>query len=159
MSNNLSMKGAPPMTTGNKAILAGGCFWNLQERVRDRVGVLTTRAGYAGGDTPNPTYDQPDGHAESVEVEYDAERIDFRRVLEYFFSVHDPTTKDRQGKDVGRRYRSAILYLDDEQKRIALATIADIDQSDQFRDEIVTEVTAVEHFWEAESEHQDYLQK
>jgi peptide-methionine (S)-S-oxide reductase len=147
------------MTTGNKAILAGGCFWNLQERVRDKEGVLSTRVGYAGGDIPNPTYDESDGHAESVEVVYDPERIDFRRVLEYFFSVHDPTTKDRQGKDVGRRYRSAIFYLDDEQKRNALATITDIDQSDQFRDQIVTEVTAVEHFWEAESEHQDYLQK
>jgi peptide-methionine (S)-S-oxide reductase len=147
------------MTTGDKAILAGGCFWNLQERVRDKKGVLSTRVGYAGGDTPNPTYDRLDGHAESLKVEYDTERIDFRRVLEYFFSVHDPTTKDRQGKDVGRRYRSAIMYLDDEQKRIALATIADIDQSDQFRDKIVTEVIAAEHFWEAEPEHQDHLQK
>jgi peptide-methionine (S)-S-oxide reductase len=147
------------MTTGNKAILAGGCFWNLQERVRNKEGVLSTRVGYAGGDTPSPTYDELDGHAESVELEYDPARIDFRRVLDYFFSVHDPTTKDRQGKDVGRRYRSAIFYLDDEQKRIALATITDIDQSDQFRDPIVTEVTAVERFWEAESEHQDYLQK
>jgi peptide-methionine (S)-S-oxide reductase len=147
------------MPTGNKAILAGGCFWNLQERVRDKDGVLSTRVGYAGGDTPNPTYDQPDGHAESVEVEYDSERVDFRKVLEYFFSVHDPTTKGRQGKDVGRRYRSAIFYLDDQQKQIASATIADIDQSDQFSDKIVTEVSAVERFWEAESEHQDYLQK
>ncbi len=147
------------MTTGNKAILAGGCFWNLQERVRDKKGVLSSRVGYAGGDTPSPTYEKSGGHAESVEVEYDPERIDFHRVLEYFFSVHEPTTKDRQGKDVGRRYRSAIFYLDDEQKQIALATITDIDQSDQLRDQIVTEVTAVEHFWEAESEHQDYLQK
>jgi peptide-methionine (S)-S-oxide reductase len=147
------------MTTGNKAILAGGCFWNLQERIRGKEGVLSTRVGYAGGDTSNPTYDQLDGHAESLELEYDPERIDFRRVLEYFFNVHDPTTKDRQGKDVGRRYRSAIFYLDDEQKRIALATIADIDQSDQFRDKIVTEVIAAEHFWEAEPEHQDHLQK
>ncbi len=147
------------MTTGNKAILAGGCFWNLQERLRDKEGVVSTRVGYAGGDTPNPTYDQPDGHAESVEVIYDSEHIDFRKVLEYFFNVHDPTTKDRQGKDVGRRYRSAIFYLDDEQKRIALATIADIDSSGQWHDDIVTEVTAAEHFWEGEPEHQDYLQK
>jgi peptide-methionine (S)-S-oxide reductase len=147
------------MTTANKAILAGGCFWNLQERLRGKEGVLSTRVGYAGGDTSNPTYGQLDGHAESLELEYDPERIDFRRVLEYFFNVHDPTTKDRQGKDVGRRYRSAIFYLDDEQKRIALATIADIDQSDQFRDKIVTEVVAAEHFWEAEPEHQDHLQK
>jgi peptide-methionine (S)-S-oxide reductase len=147
------------MTTGNKAILAGGCFWNLQERIRDKEGVLSTRVGYAGGDTPNPTYDQPDGHAESLELDYDPEQIDFRKVLEYFFSVHDPTTKDRQGKDVGRRYRSAIFYLDDEQKRIALTTIADIDQSDQWHGDIVTEVSGVQQFWEAEPEHQDYLQK
>jgi peptide-methionine (S)-S-oxide reductase len=159
MSSNWSRKERAPMTTGNKAILAGGCFWNLQEKLRDQEGVLSTRVGYAGGDTSNPTYDQPDGHAEAVEVEYDPERIDFRKVLEYFFNAHDPTTKDRQGKDVGRRYRSAICYLDDDQKRIALATIDKIDQSDQFRNKIVTEVTAVQQLWEAEPEHQDYLQK
>ena len=147
------------MTSPSKAILGGGCFWNLQERIRKQPGVMSTRVGYAGGDTPNPTYDHPEGHAESVEVVYDSEHVDFRKVLEYFFSVHDPTTKDRQGKDVGRRYHSAIFYLDGEQKRIASATIADIDGSNQWHDKIMTEVTAVEHFWEAESEHQDYLQK
>lgn len=147
------------MTTGNKIFLAGGCFWNLQEKLRDKVGVVSTRVGYAGGGTPNPTYDQPDGHAETVEVAYESERVDFRKILEYFFDAHDPTTKDRQGKDVGRRYRSAIFYLDDEQKQIASATIDEIDKTDQFRNKVVTEVTAVERFWEAEPEHQDYLQK
>jgi peptide-methionine (S)-S-oxide reductase len=147
------------MNTGDKAILAGGCFWNLQERIRGKQGVLSTRVGYAGGGTLNPTYDQLDGHAEAVEVGYDPAQIDFRKVVDYFLSVHDPTTKDRQGKDVGRRYRSAIFYLDDEQKRIAWDAIADIDQSDRWPDKIVTEVTAAQQFWEAEPEHQDYLQK
>jgi methionine-S-sulfoxide reductase len=147
------------MTTGNKAILAGGCFWNLQERLRGKEGVVSTRVGYTGGDTPNATYAHHEGHAESVEVVYDAERVDFHTALQYFFSVHDPTTKDRQGKDIGRSYRSAIFYLDDEQKRIALTTIADIDNSSQCHDKIVTEVSPAQQFWEAEPEHQDYLQK
>jgi methionine-S-sulfoxide reductase len=147
------------MTTGSKAILAGGCFWNLQERIRDKEGVVSTRVGYTGGETPNATYQHHEGHAESVELTYDPDRIDLGTVLGYFFQIHDPTTKDRQGKDVGRSYRSAIFYLDDEQKRIALATIANIDESDRFRDKIVTEVVPAEHFWEAEPEHQDYLQK
>jgi peptide-methionine (S)-S-oxide reductase len=147
------------MTSPGKAILAGGCFWNLQDRVRNQPGVVSTRVGYTGGDTPNATYDHHEGHAESVEVVYDAERVDFRTVLQYFFSVHDPTTKDRQGKDIGRSYRSAIFFLDDEQKRIALTTIADIDNSSQWHDKIVTEVSPAQRFWEAEPEHQDYLQK
>jgi peptide-methionine (S)-S-oxide reductase len=147
------------MSSSTKAILAGGCFWNLQERIRSQPGVVSTRVGYTGGGTPNPTYDHPEGHAESVEVVYDPEHVDFRNILEYFFSVHDPTTKDRQAKDVGRRYRSAIFYLDDEQKRIALATISDIDDSSQWHDRIVTEVAAAEQFWEAEPKHQDYLRK
>jgi peptide-methionine (S)-S-oxide reductase len=147
------------MTSGNKAILAGGCFWNLQERLRGKEGVVSTRVGYTGGDTPNATYDHHEGHAESVEIVYAAERVDFRTVLQYFFSVHDPTTKDRQGKDIGRSYRSAIFYLDDEQKRIAMTTIADIDNSGQWHDKIVTEVSPAQQFWEAEPEHQDYLQK
>lgn len=147
------------MTTGNKAILAGGCFWNLQDRIRNQPGVVSTRVGYTGGDTPNATYDHHEGHAETVEVVYDPERVGFRTVLEYFFNVHDPTTKDRQGDDIGRSYRSAIFYLDDEQKRIALTTIADIDNTDQWHDKIVTEVSPAQQFWEAEPEHQDYLQK
>ena len=147
------------MTSSGKAILAGGCFWNLQDRIRKQPGVMSTRVGYTGGGISNPTYDHPEGHAESVEVIYDLEHVDFRTVLEYFFSVHDPTTKDRQGKDVGQRYRSAVFYLDDEQMRIALATIADLDDSGQWDDNIVTEVTAAEQFWQAEDKHQDYLQK
>jgi peptide-methionine (S)-S-oxide reductase len=147
------------VTNPSKAIVAGGCFWNLQDRIRKQPGIVSTRVGYTGGDIPNATYDNHEGHAESVEVEYDSEHVDFRTVLEYFFSVHDPTTKDRQGKDVGRSYRSAIFHLDDEQKRIALATIADIADSGRWDDKIVTEVTAAEQFWEAEPEHQDYLQK
>lgn len=147
------------MTTHSKAIVAGGCFWNLQNRIRDRHGVVSTRVGYAGGDIPHATYRHHEGHAESVELIYDPERIDFRTVLEYFFQSHDPTTKDRQGKDVGRSYRSAIFYLDDEQKRIALATIDDIDHSSRFPGKIVTEVSAAGQFWQAEPEHQDYLKK
>jgi peptide-methionine (S)-S-oxide reductase len=147
------------MTSPSKAILAGGCFWNLQDRIRNQPGVVSTRVGYTGGDTPHATYDHHDGHAESVEVVYDPERIDYRAVLQYFFSVHDPTTKDRQGKDIGRSYRSAIFYLDDEQKRIALTAITDIDDSDRWHDKIVTEVSPAQQFWEAEPEHQDYLQK
>jgi peptide-methionine (S)-S-oxide reductase len=147
------------MTSPAKAILAGGCFWNLQDRIRNQPGVVSTRVGYTGGDIPNATYDHHEGHAESVEVVYDVGRVDFRTVLQYFFSVHDPTTKDRQGKDIGRSYRSAIFYLDDEQKRIALTTMADIDDSSQWHDKIVTEVSPAQQFWEAEPEHQDYLQK
>jgi peptide-methionine (S)-S-oxide reductase len=147
------------MASPSKAISAGGCFWNLQDRIRNQPGVVSTRVGYTGGDTPNATYDHHEGHAESVEVVYDPEHVDFRTVLQYFYSVHDPTTKDRQGKDVGRSYRSAIFHLDDEQKQIALTTIGEIDNSNQWHDTIVTEVSPAQQFWEAEPEHQDYLQK
>ncbi len=147
------------MTSHGKAIVAGGCFWNLQERIRDRPGVVSTRVGYAGGTIPDATYRHHEGHAESVELIYDPERADFHTILEYFFNIHDPTTKDRQGKDVGHSYRSAIFYLDDEQKKIALATIADIDDSGRWADKVVTEVSPAGRFWEAEAEHQDYLHK
>ena len=147
------------MTTEAKAIVAGGCFWNLQDRIRDKRGVLSTRVGYTGGDLPNATYEHHEGHAESVELVYDADDIDYHAVLDYFFHVHDPTTKDRQGKDVGRSYRSAIFYLDDEQQRIAKETIAGIDESSRFAQKVVTEVTPARQFWVAEPEHQDYLRK
>jgi peptide-methionine (S)-S-oxide reductase len=147
------------MTGHGKAILAGGCFWNLQDRIRDKQGVLSTRVGYTGGDVPNATYDHHEGHAESVELVYDSERADFRAILGYFFDVHDPTTKDRQGKDIGHSYRSAIFYLDDEQQRVALETIADVDNSDEWPNKVVTEVSPAGRFWEAEPEHQDYLKK
>ena len=142
-----------------KAILAGGCFWGVQELVRQQPGVLSTRVGYTGGSNEHPTYRNHPGHAEALEIVFDPEVTSFRRLLEFFFQIHDPTTKNRQGNDVGTSYRSAIFYLDDEQKRIAEDTIADVDASGLWPGKVVTEVTAASEFWEAEPEHQDYLQR
>jgi peptide-methionine (S)-S-oxide reductase len=142
-----------------KAILAGGCFWGVQELVRQQPGVLSTRVGYTGGSNDHPTYGNHPGHAEALEIVFDPEVTSFRRLLEFFFQIHDPTTKNRQGNDVGTSYRSAIFYLDDEQKRIAEDTIADVDASGLWPGKVVTEVTAASEFWEAEPEHQDYLQR
>ena len=141
------------------AILAGGCFWGMEELIRHKDGVLSTRVGYSGGDTPNATYRNHGDHAEAVEIVFDPEKISFRELLEFFFQIHDPSTKDRQGNDVGRSYRSAIFYLSDEQKRIAEDTIADVDASGLWPGKVVTEVTPAGPFWEAEPEHQDYLQR
>jgi peptide-methionine (S)-S-oxide reductase len=142
-----------------KAILAGGCFWGMQDLFRRQPGVLATRVGYAGGDVPNATYRNHGTHAEAIEIVFDPEQTSYRRLLEFFFQIHDPTTVNRQGNDVGASYRSAILYLDDEQRRVAEDTIAAIDSSGLWPGKVVTEVTPAGPFWEAEPEHQDYLER
>ncbi len=140
-----------------KAILAGGCFWGMQDLIRRQPGVISTRVGYSGGDVLNATYRHHGTHAEAVEIVYDPEKTSYRDLLEFFFQIHDPTTKNRQGNDVGLSYRSAIFYLDDEQRRIAEDTIADVDAAGLWPGKVVTEVAAAGPFWEAEPEHQDYL--
>ncbi len=141
------------------AILAGGCFWGAQQLLRRRDGVISTRVGYSGGDTPNATYRNHGDHAEAVEIEFDPDVISYRDILEFFFQIHDPSTRDRQGNDIGRSYRSAIYYESDEQKRVALDTIADVDASGLWPGKVVTEVEPAGDFWQAEEEHQDYLEK
>jgi peptide-methionine (S)-S-oxide reductase len=142
-----------------KAILAGGCFWGMQDLIRKRPGVVSTRVGYTGGDVPNATYVNHGTHAEAIEIIFDPGRLSYRDLLEFFFQVHDPTTKNRQGNDIGMSYRSAIFYTDDEQKRVAEDTIADVDASGLWPGKVVTEVTPAGPFWEAEPEHQDYLER
>ncbi len=149
----------PIGVTTEKAILAGGCFWGMEELFRHQPGVVSTRVGYSGGDVPNATYRNHGTHAESIEVVYDPEKTDYRTLLEFFFQIHDPTTKNRQGNDIGTSYRSAIFYIGDEQRRIAEETIADVDASGLWPGKVVTEVAPAGDFWEAEPEHQDYLQK
>lgn len=142
----------------NRAVLAGGCFWGMQELIRKLPGVIHTRVGYTGGDIPNATYRNHGTHAEGIEIVFDPEKISYRRILEVFFQIHDPTTRNRQGNDIGISYRSAIYFLDDEQKRVAEETIADVNASGLWPGKVVTEVEPVGDFWEAEPEHQDYLQ-
>ena len=173
------------MTT-EKAILAGGCFWGTQDLIRKLPGVISTRVGYTGGDVPNATYRNHRGHAEAIEITFDPDRISYRDLLEFFFQVHDPTTRNRQGNDIGTSYRtllefffqihdpatlnrqgndrgtsyrSAIFYTSDEQKRIAEDTIADVEASHLWPGKVVTEVSPAGPFWEAEPEHQDYLER
>ncbi|MDS0135648.1 peptide-methionine (S)-S-oxide reductase MsrA [Amycolatopsis sp. NPDC004772] len=146
-------------TSTERAVLAGGCFWGMQELFRRQPGVISTRVGYSGGDVPNATYRNHGTHAEAIEVIYDPARTTFRDLLEFFFQVHDPTTKNRQGNDIGLSYRSAIFFENDEQKRVAEDTIADVDASGLWPGKVVTEVAPVGDFWEAEPEHQDYLQR
>ena len=146
------------MTT-ERAVLAGGCFWGLQDLIRNYPGVNSTRVGYSGGNTPNATYRNHGAHAEAVEVLFDPAKIGFRQILEFFFQIHDPTTRNRQGNDVGASYRSAIFCTSDEQRRIAEDTIADVDASGIWPGKAVTEVAPAGDFWEAEPEHQDYLQR
>jgi peptide-methionine (S)-S-oxide reductase len=146
------------MTT-ERAVLAGGCFWGVQELVRKMPGVISSRVGYSGGDVPNATYRNHGTHAEAVEIVFDPEKISYRDLLEFFFQIHDPTTKNRQGNDVGLSYRSAIYYTTDEQKRVAEDTIADVNASGIWPGKVVTTVEAAGPFWEAEPEHQDYLQR
>ena len=148
-----------PADSYRKAILAGGCFWGMQDLIRKQSGVVSTRVGYTGGDTPNATYRNHGTHAEAIEIIYDPACTDYRTLLEFFFQIHDPTTKNRQGNDVGPSYRSAIFYLDEEQKRIAVETIADIQASGLWPGKVVTEVSPAGAFWEGESEHQDYLER
>ena len=140
-----------------RALLAGGCFWGAQDLIRRRDGVLSTRVGYTGGDVPRATYRNHGSHAEAVEIVFDPARISFRDILEFFFQIHDPSTRNRQGNDVGTSYRSAIFYTSEEQKRIAEDTIADVDASKLWPGKVVTEVAPAGDFWEAEPEHQDYL--
>jgi peptide-methionine (S)-S-oxide reductase len=142
-----------------RAILAGGCFWGMQDLFRRFSGVVSTRVGYSGGDVPNATYRSHGTHAEAIEVVFDPSRVTYRKILELFFSIHDPTTKNRQGNDVGSSYRSAIFYLNDQQKRVAHDTIRDATESGLWPGQIVTEVEAAGEFWEAEAEHQDYLER
>lgn len=142
-----------------RAILAGGCFWGVQELLRKMDGVIGTRVGYSGGDVPNATYRNHGTHAEAVEIVFDPGRIGYRDLLEFFFQIHDPSTRDRQGNDIGASYRSAIFYTSPEQQRIALDTIADVDASGLWPGKVVTEVVPAGDFWEAEPEHQDYLQR
>ncbi len=142
-----------------KAILAGGCFWGMQELIRKLNGVVSTRVGYTGGEVPNATYRNHGDHAEAVEILFDPSKISYRELLEFFFQIHDPTTPDRQGNDIGRSYRSEIFYVTDEQREVALQTIKDIDSSGVWPNKVVTSVTKASEFWEAEPEHQDYLQR
>ena len=141
-----------------KAVLAGGCFWGMQDLIRHQPGVISTRVGYSGGEVPNATYRNHGNHAEAVEIIFDPTVTSYRNILEFFFQIHDPTTRDRQGNDRGPSYRSAIFYTSDEQQRIALDTIADVDASGLWPGKVVTEVSPAGPFWEAEPEHQDYLQ-
>lgn len=146
------------MTT-ERAVLAGGCFWGMQDLIRKLPGVLSTRVGYSGGDVPNATYRNHGTHAESIEVIFDPSTLGFRDLLEFFFQMHDPTTENRQGNDIGTSYRSAIFYTSPEQKAVAEDTIADVDASGLWPGKVVTQVEPVGDFWEAEPEHQDYLER
>lgn len=146
------------MTT-ERAVLAGGCFWGMQDLIRKQPGVVSTRVGYTGGDVPHATYRNHGTHAEGIEVTFDPERTSFRNVLEFFFQIHDPTTLNRQGNDRGLSYRSAIFYTSPEQKRVAEDTIADVDASGLWPGKVVTEIAPVGDFWEAEPAHQNYLER
>lgn len=148
------------MTTHTEtALLAGGCFWGMQDLLRRYPGVVSTRVGYSGGDVDNATYRNHGTHAEAIEIVFDPEQISYRKILEFFFQIHDPSTPNRQGNDVGVSYRSAIFYLSDEQKTVALDTVADVDASGLWPGKVVTEIAPAGPFWEAEPEHQDYLER
>ena len=142
-----------------KAILAGGCFWGVEELLRHYPGVISTVVGYTGGDVPNATYKNHGTHAEGIEVVFDHAKLSYRKLLEYFFQIHDPTTKNRQGNDIGMSYRSAIFFTDDTQRQTAEELIADMETSGKWPGKIVTEIVPAGDFWNAEEEHQDYLQK
>jgi peptide-methionine (S)-S-oxide reductase len=142
-----------------RALFAGGCFWGMRDLIRKLPGVVNTRVGYTGGHVPNPTYRNHGTHAESIEIDYDSNRISYRDLLEFFFQIHDPTTLNRQGNDVGISYRSEIFYVTEEQRGEALRTIGDVDASGLWPGRVVTKVTPAGDFWEAEPEHQDYLER
>jgi peptide-methionine (S)-S-oxide reductase len=146
-------------TETERAVLAGGCFWGMQDLIRRRPGVISTRVGYSGGDVPNATYRNHGTHAEAIEIVFDPKLIRYRDILEFFFQIHDPTTKNRQGNDLGVSYRSAIYYENDEQKHVAEDTIADVNASRLWPGKVVTELAPVGPFWQAEPEHQDYLER
>ena len=147
------------MTQTDTAILAGGCFWGMQDLIRRQPGIVATRVGYSGGDVPNATYRNHGTHAEAIEITFDPAQTSYRDILEFFFQIHDPSTDNRQGNDVGSSYRSAIFYLNDDQKQVAEDTIADVDASGLWPGRVVTEVSPAGPFWEAEPEHQDYLER
>jgi peptide-methionine (S)-S-oxide reductase len=146
-------------STQERAILAGGCFWGMQDLFRRYPGVISTRVGYSGGYVPNATYRNHGGHAEAIEIIFDPEKLSYRKLLEYFFQIHDPTTLNRQGNDMGTSYRSAIFYTSDEQRRVAEKTMTDVNASGLWPGKVVTEVKPAGGFWEAEPEHQDYLER
>src|ERR1700733_12586794 len=141
-----------------RAVLAGGCFWGMQDLIRRQPGVISTRVGYSGGDVPNATYRNHGTHAEAIEIVFDPAKTNFRTLLEFFFQIHDPSTLNRQGNDRGLSYRSAIFYTSDEQKRVALDTIADVDASGIWPGKVVTEVAPVSDFWEPDPDPQDSLE-
>ena len=148
------------MTTQTEtAILAGGCFWGMQDLIRRIPGVQSTRVGYSGGDVPNATYRNHGTHAEAIEIVFNPVVISYRQILEFFFQIHDPSTANRQGNDVGASYRSAIFYLNEEQRDVAEDTVADVDASGLWPGKAVTEIAPAGPFWQAEPEHQDYLEK
>jgi peptide-methionine (S)-S-oxide reductase len=145
--------------TQETAVLAGGCFWGMQDLLRRYDGVVSTRVGYTGGEVRNATYRNHGNHAEAIEIVFDPAKISYRKLLEFFFQIHDPTTRNRQGNDEGTSYRSAIYYTSDAQKKVAEATIADVNASGVWPGRVVTELEPVGDFWEAEPEHQDYLER
>ena len=147
------------MSVTQTAILAGGCFWGMQDLIRKQPGIMSTRVGYTGGDVENATYRNHGTHAEGIEIVFDPDVISFRGVLEFFFQIHDPTTANRQGNDRGASYRSAIYYLNEEQQTVAEDTIKDVDASGLWPGKVVTEIEPAGPFWEAEPEHQDYLER
>jgi peptide-methionine (S)-S-oxide reductase len=142
-----------------RAILAGGCFWGMQDLIRKHAGVLATRVGYSGGDVKNATYRNHGTHAEAIEIIFDPAKLTYRRLLEFFFQVHDPTTRNRQGNDIGTSYRSAIFYTSEAQREVAEDTIDDVNASGLWPGKVVTELAPAGDFWEAEPEHQDYLER
>ncbi len=152
-------KGGRMAGSTERAVLAGGCFWGMQDLIRKLPGVVSTRVGYTGGDVPNATYRNHGTHAESIEILFDPSKLSYRQLLEFFFQIHDPTTLNRQGNDRGTSYRSAIFYTSEEQKAVAEETIADVNASGLWPGKVVTEVTPAGPFWEAEPEHQDYLER
>ncbi|MDB5363291.1 MAG: msrA-2 [Rhodospirillales bacterium] len=145
--------------TEERAVLAGGCFWGMQDLLRRYPGVISTRVGYTGGEVPHATYRNHGNHAEAIEIVFDPARTSYRTLLEFFFQIHDPSTLNRQGNDRGASYRSAIFYTNDEQRKVAIDTIADVDASRLWPGKVVTEVVPAGDFWEAEPEHQDYLER
>ena len=145
--------------TQERAVLAGGCFWGMQDLIRRQPGVISTRVGYTGGEVPNATYRNHGNHAEAIEIVFDPAKTSFRQMLEFFFQIHDPTTRDRQGNDVGASYRSAIFYTGDAQRKTAEDTIADVEASGLWPGKVVTELAPASDFWRAEPEHQDYLER
>lgn len=145
--------------SNERAVLAGGCFWGMEDLIRKRTGIISTSVGYTGGDVPNATYRNHGTHAEGIEIVFDDTKTSYREVLEFFFQIHDPTTENRQGNDRGMSYRSAIYYVNEDQKAVAQDTIADVNASGLWPGKVVTELDPVSDFWEAEPEHQDYLER